>query len=387
VSTARVAFVADAIYPFNKGGKETRLHEISCRLAARGLEVHVYTMKWWEGGPTIRRDGVWLHAICKHHQLYNGTRRSTKQALLFGVATLCLLTKSFDALDVDHMPFFPLFAARLVCALRRKPMYATWHEVWGREYWRSYMGRLGFFGDVTERLAFRMPHTIISNSQHTTDRLIGKVSPGRVLTVPLGVDFERISAVQPAPSGHDVIFAGRLISHKNVDVLIRSVASVTAYQPQLRCLIIGEGPERDRLEDLSRQLGLTSNIEFRDFLPDQDEVFALMKASRVFVLPSEREGFGAVVLEANACGIPVVTVRHPDNAAQDLIREGENGFLTELNPTELAKTIIRCLDDGLSLCPRETAERYFGDNDWAAVADRIAAIMVGTTDRLAVAAS
>ena len=90
-------------------------------------------MKWWSGPSTIVLSGVSLHAICRFHPLYRGTRRSKAQALLFGLATLKLLTKDFDVLDVDHIPYFPLFSARLVCVLRGKSLTATWHEVWGRE--------------------------------------------------------------------------------------------------------------------------------------------------------------------------------------------------------------------------------------------------------------
>jgi hypothetical protein len=111
--------VSDGVYPFNKGGKERRLWENSRRLVAGGVEVHIYTMKWWTAGRVLNLDGVQLHAICKRRSLYHGERRSMVQAVLFGLTTLKLLVARFDVLDVDHMPYFPLFSARIVCALRR----------------------------------------------------------------------------------------------------------------------------------------------------------------------------------------------------------------------------------------------------------------------------
>jgi glycosyltransferase involved in cell wall biosynthesis len=382
MSASRIAFVSDAAYPFHTGGKETRLHEISKRLAQRGRDVHIYTMKWWRGPRRVCLDGVWFHAICKQRPLYRKGHRSTGQALVFGLATLRLLAAPFDALDVDHMPFFPLFTARLVCALRRKPLYATWHEVWGREYWRTYLGWLGVIGSLVERLAFRMPRVIISNSDHTTRRLERVAPTVRVETVELGVDFQRIDAVAPAaaPLSSDVMYAGRLLSHKNVDVLLEAIALASVQYPGVRCLVVGEGPERERLEMLAHRLGLTSNVHFIDFVPSHDELFALMKASRVFVLPSEREGFGAVVLEANACGLPVVTVQHPDNAARHLIRNGENGYVAQLAPEALAKAIVHCLEERTQLRATEVVETRFPGNDWSVVADRVDQILSGRAE-------
>lgn len=160
----RIAFVIDAVHPFNTGGRERRLSQVTRRLARNGYDVHIYTMKWWSGPNTIAMDGVSLHAICGlnrpgfrlHPLCRRGAGRSTTQALLFGLATLRLPAEPFDTLDVDQMPYFPLFAARLVCSLRRKPLNATWHEVWGREYWASHVGRSARLADIVEHLAARV---------------------------------------------------------------------------------------------------------------------------------------------------------------------------------------------------------------------------------------
>ena len=76
-------------------------------------------------------------------------------------------------IDVDSIPYFPIFAGRIVCGLRRKRMVATWHEVWGKEYWQSYLGGFALISAVTERLAAHMPAKIVAYSQQTTNRLVG----------------------------------------------------------------------------------------------------------------------------------------------------------------------------------------------------------------------
>jgi glycosyltransferase involved in cell wall biosynthesis len=373
----RIAFVSDSIYPFNTGGKERRLWEIARRLARAGIDVHVYTMKWWDGPGTIASDGVVLHALCRYHPLYHGAHRSATQALLFGTAVLKLVGQRFDAFDVDHMPYFPLFTARLVCSLRGERLVATWHEVWGREYWPTYASRLGRVGYLIERLAVRTPDEIVSNSEQTTTRLRELLHATKpIATVPLGVDFERIDATRPSSEGADVLYAGRLLDNKGVDVLLRAVAIAAAQEQAITCLIVGEGPERQRLQTLSRQLGITGNVRFLDFLPG-DEIYGVMKSSGVFVLPSKREGFGLVVIEANACGLPVITVRHPDNAARHLIIEGENGLLCDLDPADLAKGIQEVLSRRPSMRPRQTLESVRASRDWDQVARRVAGVLLG----------
>jgi glycosyltransferase involved in cell wall biosynthesis len=367
----RIAYVSDAVWPWNTGGKERRIREISRRLAGAGHEVHVYTMQWWDGPKSISVDGVHLHAIMKKRPLYHGDRRSMLEAVLFGAATLKLLVVPFDVVDVDHMPFFPLFSARLVCAVRRKRMTATWHEVWGGEYWKTYLGRLALLGTIVERVASRLPHQIIAVSEQTADRLHTELAAGQpVFTIPNGIDFDCIDRTPPSALVPDVLYAGRLLANKNVDLLVRSVVLVAKSHPTVRGRVIGEGPERQALEDLVEELGATGHITFSDFLPG-DEIYGVMKSAGVFVLPSVREGFGAVVLEANACGLPVITVEHPDNAARHLIVEGQNGFVVALDPASLAAAIVKVLDGHDDMKPRQLLESQGQWVDWNVVSQRV----------------
>lgn len=374
----RVAFVSDAVWPYNKGGKEKRLYEVSRRLVKEGRQVDIYTMKWWSGSDTIvNKDGIYLHALTRLHPLYKGDRRSILEALEFSLGCFKLLFRSFDVVDVDSMPFFPLFAVRIVCWVRFKKMYATWHEVWGKEYWHQYLGGIsGTLGALTEWLAMKMPDAVISNSDHTTKQLMDAGMKKRITTVPLGVDVETLFAVPPHELTSDIIFAGRLLPNKNADLLIRAITLIKRTKPDVRCLIVGNGPERKNLEALVHDLKLEQNVTFFNFLEDHNELFALMKSSKMFVLPSIREGFSLVSIEANACGIPVITTTHEQNAARDLIFEGKNGYLAELDVKHLARQIRMVLRVN-NLMPLETVNNEFKTYRWQQTAATVERVLAG----------
>jgi len=367
----KIALVNDTIYPYSKGGAQKRVWEISKRLAQRGHQVHLFGMKYWDGEEVIINDGVYLHGVCRPQQLYVEGRRSIKEAIYFACKVLRpLLKEDFDIVDCSNFPYFPCFSGKLHSMRKRSTLIITWHEVWDN-YWYEYLGRKGIFGKWVERLVVRLSTNMIAISDSTKKGLLSIGAKGNIRVVPNGVDLEEIDAVAPAGDESDVIFAGRLIKEKNIDVLIRSIALTRETIPDIRCLIIGDGPERPSLEELTQDLGLEENIHFLGFLARSEDVFSYVKSSKVFVLPSTREGFGIVVLEANACGLPVVTVRHPQNAASDLIIDGKNGFLCELNEEDIAQKITMALEARQDIF--QGCVDYARDYDWNKIAEMVEA--------------
>jgi len=345
----RIAFVYDGAYPWIKGGVEKRLHEIGKGLVKRGHEVHWYCVGWWlneNRNRDIEVDGINYHAVCGPMEMYVNGRRSIRETLYFGIRTLNGLKGEFDIIDCQEFPYFPCFSARFYSALKSKPMVITWHEVWD-DYWYEYLGWKGVFGKIIERMTARLSARNIAVS-HKTGRDLQRLGVSDPQIIPNGVDFKGVNRVEPSELKSDVIYAGRLVEHKNVDVLLRAIKILKEDIPDIRCFIIGDGPEKPSLVKMVDDLGLEDNIQFFDFLDSHDKLISLMKSSRVFALPSTREGFGIVVLEANACGLPVVTVNHPDNAACDLINSG-NGSVCNLSEKKIAESISMHLNGGNSL--------------------------------------
>lgn len=365
----RIAIVSDSIFPYHKGGKELRLYEISKRLVNADTEVHIYTMRWWEGPRTIIREGVHYHALCRLYPLYTSSgRRSIVEAIMFGLATFKMLFERFDVIDVDHMPFYPLFSARIITWLRGKKLYATWHEVWGKDYWQTYTkGFVGFVGHITEWASFMLPDVIIANSTHTAERLHQVGHLARIVTVSLGVDTEAIRSTVPSSQTSDIIYVGRFLSHKNIPMLIDAVAKISKTRPDVSLLIVGRGPEEERIKAHIAASGIASSIVLRTDVDTDAEKYALIRASRMLVLPSEREGFGLVLVEGNAAGVPVITVDCPTNASRELVHDGINGLVAALSSESIAKKIEYIFDNHESFDPM----RFIVDYDWKAAADKI----------------
>jgi glycosyltransferase involved in cell wall biosynthesis len=364
-----IAVVSDAVWPYFKGGKERRIYEVTRRLVASGHDVHVYTMKWWDGGDTVQVDGVWMHAICKLYPLYNGERRSIKEGILFSLACFKLIAKKFDVADVDHMPYFPLYTMRLVCWLKRRALFATWHEVWGKQYWQTYLG--GISGTVAysiERCSVLLPNVIIAVSPMTAQKLtdLYRVKSNRLVLASNGVDKALLRAVPKSKRTSDVIFIGRLLKHKNAAMLIQAIAKVRESKPNVQCVIVGQGPETKAVRALARRLKLGNNITFIAHVPENKDLASLLKASKLFVMPSEREGFGLVAIEANACNIPVLTLKHPENAISKLIISGKNGDVFA-DADELAAQIVTWLNSKKA----KDLQEYVAEFDWDVTTKKI----------------
>jgi glycosyltransferase involved in cell wall biosynthesis len=372
-----VALVSDAIYPYFRGGKELRYHELATRLGQRA-DVHVFTMKWWEG-PSTRREGqVTFHAVSPLYAMYAGERRSFREAILFAVGCLRLLWFRFDVLETDQFPNFHILTLRLVAWIKRKPLTVTWHEVWGPDYWRHYLGKGASMAWFVEWLSMRVPDQLIAASEQTAARL--RVILGNrasISVVPNGIDLDGIGNSYPDAARVDLVTVGRLLPHKNVDMLLDSVALLRASGLPVTCRIVGDGPMRAALHGQARRLGIEAVVDFRHNVWEQKDVYALMKAARVAVFPTSREGFGIAVLEAIACGLPVVTTSAPDNLAQYLVLQSAAGVVCAPAADAIADALRPVLGqpgdrpDGMPAA-RET---WLAARGWDAAADHVAEVL------------
>lgn len=368
-----IALVTDAIFPYHCGGREIRYHELSQRLAERA-ELHLYTMHWWDGPRLRKDDAVVLHGISRLYPMYTRNRRSLRQAVFFALACVRLLASRFDVLEADHMPLLQILVLRFVATVKRKRFVVTWHEVWGHSYWRQYLGLAGLIAWYIEYLAMRLPDHIIAASSHTAERLCARLGPRASITVaPNGIDLDAVRRSYPHHAATDMVVVSRLMPHKRISMLLDAVALLHTEGLPVTCRVIGDGPELDDLTEKARGLALEHAVEFRHDVREQKEIYELVKASKVFVLPSAREGFGIAVLEAIACGVPVVTTSSPDNLAQHLVARSAHGTVCDPTASAIAAAVKPYL-----VGPGPSAGGHAGDDDlwlaeynWEAMADRV----------------
>lgn len=362
----RIAYVYDAVYPWVTGGVQRRVAEIGRRLADEH-EVHWFGTHSWDGPAVVDVDGITLHGVAPPTPLYVDGRRSIRQALSFTRhLARPLAAERFDVIDFQEFPYLPVGPCKLAALRHGTPLVVTWHEVWD-DYWDEYLGVAGAAGKLAERSVGALADAHVAVSP-LTQRRVADLAGDPVELVPNGIDLDAIRAV-PAASDHvDVLYAGRLIPEKNVALLVRAVARLADETPDVRCRIVGEGPEAERVKRLVSTLGLDEQIELSGFLPDSEDVYALMKAADVVALPSRREGFGITALEAQACGTPVVTVDEPMNAATDLVEDGVTGVVSESTPAAFAAALDAARDLSGRACV-SAAATY----DWDVVAEQTAA--------------
>ena len=157
-----------------------------------------------------------------------------------------------------------------------------------------------------------------------------------------------------------VVFAGRLIPEKRAESVVPAIALASAQVSGLHGVIFGDGPQRDAVIAAIAALERPEIVSAPGFV-DAAELQAAVRGACCMVLPSRREGYGIIVLEAAVYGTPSIVVREPDNAAVELIEEGVNGIISaSADPADLAAAIVRIHAAGEAL--RESTREWFGRN-------------------------
>jgi len=322
----------DPTHPW-AGGAEVYLYEMALRWVRWGHQV-----TWYSGRHPRQSDRDQLDGI-----------QMIRRGGFYGVylrCPACYLTHLAGRFDVildsaNGIPFFtPLYS--------RVPKVALVHHVHRQVFYYELPRPLASLADTLERVAMprvyrRVPFITVSES--TRQGLVELGIPEENITlVHNGVDC---SLYRPAQCNGDprLLFLGRLRNYKSVDVAIRALPRLKETFPGVRLSIAGSGPSEGNLRRLAQELGVTDQVQFHGWV-SQAEKLRLLQESRLVVHPSMREGWGLTVLEANACGKPVVGADVP--GLRDSICHEHTGFLVRYgDPEALVEGVLDLLQDEL----------------------------------------
>lgn len=368
----RICVVYDCLYPYTVGGGERWYRNLAERLAAEGHEVTYLTLRQWERGERLDVDPrVRVISVGPRMALYtSGGRRRILPPLVFGVGVLAHLLRKGRRYDIVHtcaFPYFSLLSAALLRPLMRYGLVVDWFEVWSRSYWLDYLGGVGGrVGALVQHLCARVPQRAFCFSELHAERLREEGLRGSV-TVLRGL-YAEPAEPDPGPprtastdAQHPVVlFAGRLIAEKQAPLGVAAIALAAHEVEGLRGVFLGDGPERAALEAAIVEHGLEASVSAPGFA-DADALDAEMRGAMCMLLPSRREGYGMVVVEAAARGTPSVVVAGEDNAAIELIEEGVNGTIAARSDARaVADAIVRVHAAGGAL--RESTAEWFARN-------------------------
>jgi len=257
-----------------------------------------------------------------------------------------LSTKNYLMTVHDFPPFYNGIGAKFIHFFTRVPYVLEIMHIPGlpraastKELIYKYLSALFIGIDAHRARAVR----VINQNQTKNFLIKAGVPVSKIKYIPaFYIDFD-IFKPESVEKKYDLIYAARLEKNKGISSLIKSVSVLRETKPKIKLLVIGQGPELKKLKSEVKNLGLEDNIEFSGWLNGSEDMAQLFNQSRIFVNPSFNEGGPRVVLEAMACGLPVITTKV--GLMLDIIKDGENGIFTDWDPKDMAENISKLLQD------------------------------------------
>jgi glycogen(starch) synthase len=327
----RILRVATDTYPEVVGGGAIHAHEMSAIQADLGHDVTLLTSD--HGDSSLpRREEREGYTLRRFQELGQPLGNSITPGLF---RSLRNLRDEFDVVHAHSHLYLSTNMAAVLAQFDDTPLVVTNHGLYSQSasswFNKAYLETLG-------RFTFNAADRVLCYTETDKQRLrdFGVSTP--VSLVHNGVDCEQFAPVERPSDPPEVLFVGRLVETKGVQKLVDAFAQVDV-DAHLR--IVGEGPQRAELEQQVRELGIGNQVTFAGRVPN-DELPAVYARSSVFALPSSREGLPRTLLEALACGTPVVTSDLPQ--LESLV-DGVGMTIPEGDVNGLAEALEEVLSD------------------------------------------
>lgn len=353
----KIAILTELFHP-HIAGCERRFLEVGKRLSNRGHEIHVFTIQYKKGLPKEEIvDGIFIHR-CAYINKYivSDGYRSLMGVLKYSLAAIFkVIGSDFDVYYSNQWPILHSIFTNPFAS----PLAQEWCEVWFKNIKMI----------ILEKMLKRVTSYHVAVSEFTKRRLVEflHIEQRKIAVIPNGVDYRKFSGGAHKKKWGKLVYVGRMVPHKHVDLLINAFRQVKHKMPETELHVVGSGPLLPSIKELAHKVDgvyVHGNLS-------EDHMLDILKESCIFVLPSEREGSGIVALEAMAAGTPVITVDFPDNAAKELINR-KNGLVVPPMADSIAEAALSLLSDEsrwheISRCACAFAKQY----DWDFIANKM----------------
>jgi glycosyltransferase involved in cell wall biosynthesis len=345
------------------GGSEVYVENVARSLAAAGHHVTVFCAHYPGALERETHEGV--------HFVRAGTKLS-----VYPEAVRRLRRREFGHLDViiDVQNGIPFMSKAVSVGT---PVVVLVHHV-HREQWPvvydRVRSRIGWWIESVLAPWLYRDCTYVAVSQRTRTELteLG-VDAHRIHVIHNGIDQAPGLGVDRSAHPH-IAVVGRLVPHKRVEHILRAAAILRRRHPDLRVSVVGDGWWSPQLEHAARALGVDDMVDFCGFV-DEKTKHSIYAASWVLALPSLKEGWGIVVMEAATHGVPAVAYREAGGVAESIL-DGETGLLVDGDVRDYARALDRLLSDAaLRTALGEAARRRAETFTWPATANAFARVL------------
>ncbi|MBO3800152.1 MAG: GT4 family glycosyltransferase PelF [Candidatus Brockarchaeota archaeon] len=340
----KILVLTDYFPPHVGGGVEKVVFEISRRLVRMGVDIIVATLNTAMAKGFEILEGIKVYRY-KPISLTEttGVQLTVSLSLPLKIVEICKLEKP-DVIHANNRFFSTTICGALLKKIVGKPLVTTLHlgpMLLNRKFFDFLINT---YEKTVSRWIIQSSDKIIavSNSVMKHALSLGAAS-SKIKVIPNGVDLDEFKPRREFKKigVKKIIFIGRLFPNKGIQYLVKAAPIVLAKHPHVEFVIVGRGPMEAELRNMVKRLNVEHAFKFLGIVPSIPEV---MSQCDVFVRPSLTEGMPLTILEAMACGLPVIASKIPGSS--EVVKDGETGVLVETgNVEQLSNAIIKLLED------------------------------------------
>lgn len=353
----RICVVSPLYHP-SLGGLGRQAQLLTERLAAEGLNIFVIArcmkgMPQAVYSPVVTIYRTWSVRPYLHN--FEEVRLiNILVSLTFSISCTLLLFRKRKEYDIVHfhgaslplffnLPLLKIFGKKVIAKVAAAKVGTEAGSLHGR-----YFG----LGNLLIRLLNKIDIFVATTSEIEDGLKKDGFSSSRIVRIPNFVDFTLFMPTSAdikwqkkmrmgLGNNKVVTFSGRFIQRKGISFLMGAWKEVVNNFPEAKLLLLGDGPLLEEMKRMARELGIASSVDFRGHV---NQIADFLHATDIFVLPSLQEGLPNSLLEAMACGLPVVATRI--GGVTDIVKNGESGILVKPGDSkDLAQGILRLLKD------------------------------------------